>query len=161
MTGTPSQRQLRRREAGWEGSPRQTSDPRNTNPIKGGHRRTSRQVTANSKVIQGGERGWGGFEGRSRALPREAHESVVEAIISGEDRIGEPGYQAPYPQGRPIASRPRAAKTRRSCGESDKGNRKIMGVSRNHSSSRHRQRRGLNSNAWPGPKPRLGPERRR
>jgi hypothetical protein len=33
---TPSWRQLRRREAGWEGSPRRTSAPRNTNRVEGG-----------------------------------------------------------------------------------------------------------------------------
>jgi hypothetical protein len=33
---TPSRRQLRRREAGWEGSPRRTSAPRNTNRVEGG-----------------------------------------------------------------------------------------------------------------------------
>jgi hypothetical protein len=32
---TPSRRQLRRREAGWEGSPRRTSAPRNTNRVEG------------------------------------------------------------------------------------------------------------------------------
>src|SRR6516165_10539154 len=33
---TPSQRQLRRREAGWEGSPRRNPAPRNTNRVIGG-----------------------------------------------------------------------------------------------------------------------------
>jgi hypothetical protein len=33
---TPSRRQLRRREAGWEGSPRRTPAPRNTNRVEGG-----------------------------------------------------------------------------------------------------------------------------
>jgi hypothetical protein len=33
---TPSRRQLRRREAGWEGSPRRNSAPRNTNRVEGG-----------------------------------------------------------------------------------------------------------------------------
>jgi hypothetical protein len=33
---TPSRRQLRRREAGWEGSPRRTSAPRDTNRGEGG-----------------------------------------------------------------------------------------------------------------------------
>jgi hypothetical protein len=33
---TPSWRQLRRREAGWEGSPRRTPAPRNTNRVEGG-----------------------------------------------------------------------------------------------------------------------------
>jgi hypothetical protein len=33
---TPSRRQLRRREAGWEGSPRRISAPRNTNRVEGG-----------------------------------------------------------------------------------------------------------------------------
>src|SRR5436189_6429841 len=33
---TPSRRQLRRREAGWEGSPRRNPAPRNTNRVGGG-----------------------------------------------------------------------------------------------------------------------------
>jgi hypothetical protein len=33
---TPSRRQLRRREAGWEGSPRRIPAPRNTNRVGGG-----------------------------------------------------------------------------------------------------------------------------
>jgi hypothetical protein len=33
---TPSRRQLRRCEAGWEGSPRRTPAPRNTNRVEGG-----------------------------------------------------------------------------------------------------------------------------
>ena len=33
---TPSRRQLRRREAGWEGSPRRNPAPRNTNRVRGG-----------------------------------------------------------------------------------------------------------------------------
>jgi hypothetical protein len=32
---TPSRRQLHRREAGWEGSPRRTPAPRNTNRVEG------------------------------------------------------------------------------------------------------------------------------
>jgi hypothetical protein len=32
---TPSRRQLRRREAGWEGSPRRNPAPRNTNRVEG------------------------------------------------------------------------------------------------------------------------------
>jgi hypothetical protein len=32
---TPSRRQLRRREAGWEGSPRRIPAPRNTNRVGG------------------------------------------------------------------------------------------------------------------------------
>src|ERR1039457_6454795 len=32
---TPSRRQLRRREAGWGGSPRRNSAPRNTNRVEG------------------------------------------------------------------------------------------------------------------------------
>ncbi len=33
---TPSRRQLRRREAGWEGSPRRIPAPRDTNRVEGG-----------------------------------------------------------------------------------------------------------------------------
>jgi len=33
---TPSRRQLRRSEAGWEGSPRRIPAPRNTNRVRGG-----------------------------------------------------------------------------------------------------------------------------
>ena len=33
---TPSRRQLRRREAGWEGNPRRNPAPGNTNRVEGG-----------------------------------------------------------------------------------------------------------------------------
>jgi hypothetical protein len=33
---TPSRRQLRCRETGWEGNPRRNSAPRNTNRVEGG-----------------------------------------------------------------------------------------------------------------------------
>ena len=36
MVLTPSRRQLRRREAGWEGSPRRIPAPRYTNRVEGG-----------------------------------------------------------------------------------------------------------------------------
>jgi hypothetical protein len=70
MAPTTSQGQLRRREAGWEGSRRQNRDPRNTWRIpvgcgRGGLRvegwavRASRQFTAKPDVIKGpsGRRG--------------------------------------------------------------------------------------------------------
>ena len=71
MTGTPSRRQLRCCEAGWEGSPRQTPGPRNTNRIR---RAPLGKVATVTKPDSHPER-WNvhaaGMGGRSHVLPRE------------------------------------------------------------------------------------------
>jgi hypothetical protein len=60
MTPTTSQGQLRRREAGWEGSRRRNRDPRDTNRIGGGAVRASQQRVAKPDVIKGPSRKCGG-----------------------------------------------------------------------------------------------------
>jgi hypothetical protein len=70
MTPTTSQRQLRHREVGWEGSPRRIRDPRYTNRVQGGAVWTSRHDTAKPVVIKGPLRRRGGCAGKVAALIR-------------------------------------------------------------------------------------------
>jgi len=60
MAPTTSQGQLRRREAGWEGSRRRIRDPRDTNRIGGGAARASQHAMAKPDVIKGPSRKCGG-----------------------------------------------------------------------------------------------------
>src|SRR5215207_838751 len=81
MTPTTSQGQLRRREAGWEGSRRRDRDPRNTWRIgawtasvgcayKAGRVRASRPVTAKPVVVKGPLRRRGGCAMKVAGLTR-------------------------------------------------------------------------------------------
>src|SRR5450759_4432622 len=67
---TPSQRQRRRREAGSEGSPRQTPAPRNTNRIEGGAAWASRQNTAKPVTTKRSSGRCGGGRGKVIVLIR-------------------------------------------------------------------------------------------
>ena len=67
---TLSRRQRRRREAGSEGSPRQTPAPRNTNRIGGGATRVSRQETAKPVTTKGSQGRCGGGRGKVVVLIR-------------------------------------------------------------------------------------------
>ncbi len=60
MTPTTSHGQLRRREAGWEGSRRRNRDLRYTNRIGGGAARASQHAMAKPDVIKGPQRKCGG-----------------------------------------------------------------------------------------------------
>ena len=60
MAETTSRWQLRRREAGWEGSRRQSRDPRDTNRIRGGAVRASQHAMVKPDVIKGPSRKCGG-----------------------------------------------------------------------------------------------------
>jgi hypothetical protein len=60
MAPTTSQGQLRRREAGWEGSRRRSRDPRDRNRIEGGAARASQHAMAKPDVIKGPSRKCGG-----------------------------------------------------------------------------------------------------
>ncbi len=77
MTGTLSQRQLRRREAWWEGSRRQNLGLRNTNRLRGdrsvgeGARVPKAQLSSGPTGVEAA-----GVRGRSRVLPRETCPSV-------------------------------------------------------------------------------------
>jgi hypothetical protein len=53
MAPTTSRGQLRRCEAGWEGSRRRSRDPRDTNRIRGGAAWASQQCVAKPDVIKG------------------------------------------------------------------------------------------------------------
>ena len=70
MTPTTSRRQLRHREVGWEGSPRRSRDPRDTNRIQGGAAWASRQRTAKPVVIKGPLRRCGGCARKVAVLIR-------------------------------------------------------------------------------------------
>ena len=60
MTPTTSRGQLRRREAGWEGSRRRSRDSRDTNRIGGGAVRASQHAMAKPDAIKGPSRKCGG-----------------------------------------------------------------------------------------------------
>jgi hypothetical protein len=60
MAPTTSRGQLRRREAGWEGSRRRSRDPRDTNRMRGGAARASQHAVAKPDVIKGPSRKCGG-----------------------------------------------------------------------------------------------------
>jgi hypothetical protein len=60
MAPTTSRGQLRRREAGWEGSRRRNRDLRYTNRIGGGAARASQHAMAKPDVIKGPQRKCGG-----------------------------------------------------------------------------------------------------
>ena len=77
MAPTTSRGQLRRREAGWEGSRRRNRDPRNTwragngvLRVEGGAVRASRQTTAKPDVIKGPLRRRGGCARKGAGLIR-------------------------------------------------------------------------------------------
>jgi hypothetical protein len=73
---TPSRRQLRRCEAGWEGSPRRNPAPRNTNRVEGGAiwvsllKKAGPSPSTGSLRKRGGRRGSGrSYPGRSAGVP--------------------------------------------------------------------------------------------
>jgi hypothetical protein len=70
MTLITSRRQLRRREAGWEGSPRRTHDPRDTNRVEGAAAWASLRRTAKPVVIKRPLRRRGGCAGKVAVLIR-------------------------------------------------------------------------------------------
>ncbi len=67
MTETTSRWQLRRREAGWEGSRRRTRGPRNTNRVEGGAIRASQQRVA--KPVSSRDRNVNAAGVRRRLVP--------------------------------------------------------------------------------------------
>ena len=70
MAPTTSRGQLRRREAGWEGSRRQSRDLRYTNRIRGGAARASLHGPAKPDAIKGPSRICGGCAGKVTGLIR-------------------------------------------------------------------------------------------
>jgi len=110
MTPTTSQGQLRRREAGWEGSRRRNRDPRNTWRIAAGYGRDGLRVgggavwasqlgMAKPVVIKRPSRGrggcarkvagltWGGLRGCPRCPARMARE-VVRCLVRSARGVG-------------------------------------------------------------------------
>src|SRR5512135_1241413 len=110
MTPTTSQGQLRRREAGWEGSRRRNRDPRNTWRIAAAHGRDGLRVgggavwaiqlgMAKPAVIKRPSRGrggcarkvagltWGGLRGCPRCPVRMARE-VVRCLVRSVRGVG-------------------------------------------------------------------------
>jgi hypothetical protein len=67
MTETTSRKQLRRREAGWEGSRRRTRGPRNTNRVEGGAIRASQPRLA--KPVSSRDRNVDAAGVRGRLVP--------------------------------------------------------------------------------------------
>ena len=67
---TASRRQRRHREVGSEGSPRQSSDPRNTNRIRGWAARMSRPSTVKSATTKGLSGRCGGARAKAAVLIR-------------------------------------------------------------------------------------------
>ncbi len=85
---TPSRRQLRRREAGWEGSPRRNSAPRNTNRVEGGAIWVSllkkvKPVTIN-RVVSQTRRAQGESD---RSYPGRSAQGVGCAVVSPRRRL--------------------------------------------------------------------------
>ena len=97
MTGIPSRQQRRRREAGLEGSSRQSSGPRNTKRIRGERQVGEEAFSSEAQRSSGpGERicdGW--MERRSRVLPREicvlpeSMQKSAEAVVAAGASGGE------------------------------------------------------------------------
>ncbi len=74
MAPTTSRRQLRRREAGWEGSRRRNRDSRYTNRIRGGTARASQHDVAKPDAIKGPSRKCGGCARKVAGLiPGDLH----------------------------------------------------------------------------------------
>ena len=67
---TASRRQRRHREVGSEGSPRQSSDPRNTNRIQGWATGVSRQSTAKPDTTKASSGRSGGTRAKAAVLTR-------------------------------------------------------------------------------------------
>jgi hypothetical protein len=76
MTETTSQWQLRRREAGWEGSRRRTRGLRNTNRVQGGAVRASRRSMAKPASSRDRNVDAAGVRGRLVLLSGEACRDV-------------------------------------------------------------------------------------
>jgi hypothetical protein len=91
MTPTTSRGQLRRREAGWEGSRRRNRDPRDTNRIRGGAARASQHDMAKPDVIKGPSRKCGGCARKVAGLiPGALHgcREMPDWRLSADRRVG-------------------------------------------------------------------------
>ena len=102
MAPTTSRWQLRRREAGWEGSRRRNRDPRNTNRIEGGAVRASQHDVAKPDVIKGPSRKRGGCARKVAGLIRgDLHgcRKMLDRCLGADRRVGCDG------EGREVVAR--------------------------------------------------------
>ena len=101
-TGTPSRWQLRHGDVRVGRKPEANLGPEAHEPHEGWRRRRRQRDLATPIVVQQcGESSWGGFEGRSRALPWEIPGPVDEETHD-ETGQGSPVYQSPGRHGRPV-----------------------------------------------------------
>ena len=111
MTGTPSQRQLRYREVSVGRKLEANFGAEAHEPCEGARARLSQRCMARPALIPGRERGRGGFEGRSRALPREASVPVGD-VLHDETGLGSPVHQSPDRDRRPaLLARDRSSRS--------------------------------------------------
>jgi hypothetical protein len=108
MAPTTSRGQLRRREAGWEGSRRQSRDLRYTNRIRGGAAWASQHGLAKPDAIKGPSRICGGCAGKVTGLIRGGLHGCRGMLVHrhGVRRVASDGG------GRQVAAR---------CGEVSRG----------------------------------------
>jgi len=91
MAPTTSQGQLRRREAGWEGSRRRNRDSRYTNRIRGGAARASQHDVAKPYAIKGPSRKCGGCARKVAGLiPGDLHgcRRMPDRRLGADRRVG-------------------------------------------------------------------------
>jgi hypothetical protein len=104
----PSRRQRRHREVRSEGSPRQSSDPRNTNRIRGWAAWMSRHCTVTSATTKGLSGKCGGAGAKAAALIRgdlAGCRSDPAVLIARWERTGEESAAAIVPAGIEIAGK--------------------------------------------------------
>ncbi len=162
MTGTPSQRQLRRRKAYVGRQPAAKLGLEAHEPHKGACSWVSGRDTAKPDVVSGDTRGCGRFEGRSRALPREAHAPVEERVheLTG---LGSPETKPPalHRTAERFASWAETNAKRRENRDPTRATARFVGVSRSHSSGTPPTAKGMNRRACSAPRPRTERRRRR
>lgn len=91
MAETTSQRQLRRREAGWEGSRRRNRDPRDTNRIGGVPARASQQAMTKPEPSRGCHVYAAGARGRLAPLSGEISMDVPGCPSTDQVIVGWQG----------------------------------------------------------------------
>jgi hypothetical protein len=91
MAPTTSRWQLRRREAGWEGSWRRNRDPRDTNRIRGGAAWASQHDVAKPDAIKGPLRKCGGCARKVAGfIPGDLHgcRGMLDRCLGADRRVG-------------------------------------------------------------------------
>src|SRR5690348_16874878 len=116
MAPTTSRGQLRRCEAGWEGSRRQSRDPRYTNRIGGGAVWASQHVVAKPDAIKGPSRKCGGCAVKVAGLIRGDLSGCRRMPVQRENAVRRVGRDG---GGRKAAARWREVSRGRSTGGID------------------------------------------